>query len=200
MLGSIATSVRIAANVKEHLQRCRSAQTETGAPPAYEEVRYLLQYLQNHGLSPVLVGSSAIAAHMARDPDPQEFRVTSDLAIAIGGKLPDPPEGWKWDMNAPGIPSWISPSGGTVDFLRRGDQIPDGPRIPKDIEQDTESNTVPIAAVKSIFKMKLDSYREKDLMDLVALARKTGIPELTGLNRQQRENLDYINLIVNHSK
>ena len=103
--------------------------------------------------------------------------------------------GWKVDPSAIGLVSWISPSGGGVDFLHSGDELPDGRVVPQAVPI-TDSLEFPIADLSSIFKMKLNSFREGDIKDLSILAKKCGIPELGKLNKQQKENLDYLKIII----
>lgn len=80
-----------------------------------------------------------------------------------------------------GIISWIAPSGGYVDFLEANHIYPSGSQNPSEINKDPEPehNGLPVADLISIFQMKLNSPREKDLFDLIALAKKLGIPKKT---------------------
>lgn len=69
------------------------------------------------------------------------------------------------------------------------------------IEKDPESIKMgcPVADVMSIFLMKLNSFREKDSLDLLILARKLGIPkniERQSLNSTQKENLSLLKILL----
>lgn len=100
-----------------------------------------------------------------------------------------------------GLISWISPSGGYVDFLVAGHRFPDNNINPMKIGVDVKSMEAgcPIADVASLFQLKLNSFREKDLTDLVALARKVGIPREIyrfKLNKTQQDNLTLVDLWI----
>lgn len=187
--------------LKRYIGACRTRtalETEPEVPPTMEEIESIMEYLRQEGCKPTIVGSAAIAFHLGPDAD-TDFRPTSDLDIFVKGVLPPPPVGWRADPQALGVPSWISPTGGHVDFLPAGHEFPGGRKNPSDIGQDTSVSTLPVSDVASIFRLKLNSERNKDLMDLVALARKTGIPETLGkLNAQQRENLDFLRIWLQH--
>jgi len=61
---------------------------------------------------------------------------------------------------------------------------------------------LPVATVESLFKLKLSSDREKDLFDLVTLARDAYLPAISALGRltpQQRDNYEYVNLLLSHA-
>jgi hypothetical protein len=59
-----------------------------------------------------------------------------------------------------------------------------------------------IADINSIFLLKLNSFREKDLFDLVVLTHKVGIPENLNkkysLNETQLHNLETVKMWLEH--
>lgn len=177
-------------------------------PPTDKEVEELVVYLQEKGADPAIVGSAAVIKHLKhKDPNFKDdsFHLTKDIDIFVSSSLPNPPFGWRYDLKSPGVISWISPSGGYVDFLIAGHRFPNDLKNPKKIDKDPESVLMgcPIAALRSIFELKLNSDREKDLTDLLILARRIGIPndlQQQPLNQTQRENLNLVNLWVEHTK
>ncbi len=63
------------------------------------------------------------------------------------------------------------------------------------------NNNWPIADLTSPFLLKLNSFRDKDLFDLVVLANKVGIPHQLKnktLNETQRNNLETVQLYLEH--
>jgi hypothetical protein len=161
-------------------------------PPTAGEVKALIAYLRAKGIKPVIVGSVAVFHHLKTDT--KKFRPTVDLDIFVDKKLPLPPSGWKRDPASPGLESWISPSGGYVDFMQKGHEFPSGERNPDSVETHLDSpQDYPVAAPIEMLKMKLNSMREKDLADAMALVRALGsVPDLKGLNQTQRENLGLV--------
>jgi hypothetical protein len=199
MIKQVATSFAQGTQIRKYLAQCRvrNAQEseDTHVPPSADEVQFLIQYLKEFGISPAIVGSTALLRHMGDDVDVQrDFRPTADLDIFVNKPPPKQlPEGWRRDPEAVGVPSWISPSGGYVDFLQGGHEYPGGRKNPSSVEIDNVFTDFPTASLKSMFRLKLNSERTKDLLDLVAVARKTGVPgDLGALNRQQRENLQQV--------
>lgn len=201
----------------KYLSKSRFNGKNTKFPPTGEEIEKLISFLTEKGLNPVIVGSLAVVKHLKLTcieiesnlfpPTEQvefsfsspsdSFRTTQDVDVHVNKSLPSPLEGWRRDMESIGVTSWISPSGGFVDFLISGDRLPGGSITVKTVNKDPESiNTGwPIADIASIFLLKLNSPRNKDLFDLVALACKVGIPKLTDrLNQQQTENLETIKM------
>lgn len=206
-------------NIKEiicrYLYKSRINRKDTKFPPTGEEIENLISFLTVKGLNPIIVGSLAVVKHLKLTcseiennlfpPTEQvefsfssqndSFRATQD--VYVNKSLPPPLEGWRRDMRSIGVTSWVSPSGGFVDFLVSGGQLPGGCITVKTVNKDPESiNTGwPIADIASIFLLKLNSPRDKDLIDLVVLARKVGIPKLPDkLNQMQSENLETIKL------
>ena len=193
--------------IRKYLAQCRvrnaAEDVDTHVPPTSEEVEELIVYLREHGINPAIVGSTALLKHLGDDIDiGKDFRPTADLDIFVNKPPPKQlPEGWHRDPEAVGLISWISPSGGYVDFLQGGHEYPGGRKNPSSVSIDTSISEFPVADVASVFKLKLNSERQKDLLDLVALARRTGVPPssaLGKLNAQQRENLQMISQWVQY--
>lgn len=200
MLKNIARSLVGSSNLRKYLAQCRvrtAGEEGVTVPPSSDEVQELLAYLKDFGVTGVIVGSAAILKHLGDQGEldvSKDFRPTSDLDIFINRSLPkNPPPGWSVDKEAIGVPSWISPTGGYVDFLQAGMEFPGGRKNPSKIGIDESVSDLPVADVPSIFRLKLNSERNKDLMDIIALARKTGVPKDLGkLNQQQKENLQMV--------
>jgi hypothetical protein len=172
--------------------------TDTHVPPTRDEAEFLVRYLRSHGSKPMIVGSVGVLYHLG-NVNTKKFRPTVDLDIWVT-KVPELPSGWRRDPEAIGLTSWISPSGGYVDFLIPGHEYPGGGRNPSrlDVSPETADTRYPVASWKSLMVLKLATHREKDLSDLMSLVRKLGkVPteaELGKLNRIQRENLDLIRI------
>lgn len=167
--------------------------SESHVPPTPEEVEELVAYLRSFGLRPVIVGSAAAFFHFGGDAD--AFRPTVDIDIHVRRSLPEPLDGWRRDPEAPGVESWISPGGGYVDFLVAGEMLPNGITVPLTVQLDPSSPPgFPVATAADVILMKLNSTREKDLMDAIAMARRHGLPPKTRLNQQQRENYELVQL------
>jgi len=192
---------RFSRRLGAYLGSCRKQNrfAETGTvPPDVEELKYLLRYLTGYGLNPVITGSSALLRHLtiADEKLGSEFRPTADVDVFIKGTLPPLPPGWKVDREAVGVDSWISPSGGLVDFIPAGHSFPGGAAYPKSISVDPASAEagLPVAGIVDLVRMKLDSDRPKDLSDLLLLAQGGGYPAEVGkLNRRQKENHEFVN-------
>lgn len=194
-----------AAIVEAYLRQCRVKNRlvesdETHVPPTPEETKELIHYLRGLGLQPAIVGSVGILRHLGNDIDPRrDFRPTFDLDVWINKpQVPAPPRGWRKDTASIGVVSWISPSGGYVDFMLPSHEFPSGAKNPAAIEYDEPSlkTDYPIAHWKVLFKMKLNTMRDKDVADALALCRRLGhvptVAELGKLNQTQRENLELI--------
>jgi hypothetical protein len=204
-----------------YLLQCRTynplLETEgiTPVPPTSRELEMLVSYLLKNGVDFAIVGSVAVArylelmtlTHNVGFPDGLEdqlWSATQDIDFFVSQSLPPLPKGWKRDIKSIGVASWISPSGGYVDFLMAGHRFPDSNATPKKIEKDPESiNTGwPIADITSLFLLKLNSFRDKDLFDLVVLAHKVGISEdqlrKRSLNETQTNNLETVRMWLEH--
>ncbi len=203
VLKHVATAMNYTGSMRKYFAMCRrrnSFVSDDGhVPPAANEVEELIEYLRSARVSPVIVGSAAVLKHLnLNDQDiDRDFRPTSDLDIFVRSQLPDPPPGWRQDPEAVGVVSWISPSGGYVDFMQGGMEFPSGAKYPTNVAVDEHSlsTSYPVAQVTDLFRLKLNSDRAKDLTDLLALARKVGVPSNLGpLNEAQKQNLEVIKL------
>lgn len=188
--------------IESYLSQCRvrnplAESDATHVPPTPEETKSLIQYLRSKGLKPAIVGSVGILRHLGDVDVRRDFRPTFDLDIWVT-KVPEPPKGWSRDRESIGVASWISPSGGYVDFLEAGHEFEGGSSVPTSIEYDQESlkSDFPVATWIEILKMKLGSMRHRDLLDSISLVRKMGhVPsakQLGRLNQMQKENLDLL--------
>lgn len=190
-----------------YLAQCRvknnlAESADTHVPPTADEARGLIHYLQTKHVNAVIVGSVGVLHHLKDTPEENAFRPTVDLDLFV--RVSDtilrkvgPPSGWRTDTQSIGVVSWISPTGGYVDFLTAGHVFPSGEKVPAHISADpTSDETFPVAHALELFRLKLASMRAKDLTDLLTLAKaRRDVPtpaELGHLNDMQRENLDLI--------
>lgn len=177
-------------------------------PPTGKEVEELIVYLQEKGVDPVIVGSLAVIKHLKQkgnDFDDNSLAKTKDIDVFVSSSLPAPPHGWRRSTESVGVISWISPTGGHVDFLIAEQRFPNNLKNPKKIGKDPESILMgcPVADLRSIFELKLNSDREKDLQDLLILARRLGIPkdlQPSLLNQTQRDNLEIVTLWIKYKQ
>ena len=177
--------------------------TESGSvnhPPTAEEFLEVVSYLKFHGVTSAVIGSSAVVYHIKTSV--KDYRPTVDLDLWVNRKLPAPPAGWYRDPQSIGIDSWISPTGGTVDFLKAGHRFPSGSVVPSKIDfVVSDDGKFNVAKLVEVFKLKLDSEREKDMLDCVVIARSLGyVPsarELGVLTDQQVETLNMVQAWVN---
>ena len=185
-----------------YLQQCRvrslAESEDVHMPPRPEEAIDLIRFLQDEGVHPKIVGSVGVLSYL-KDADPKTgFRPTVDLDIWVDKVPVKLPKDWEKDKEAVGVDSWTSPSGGTVDFITPGQRFPSGGKTPKDVKANPEfaDTDFPIADWVDLVKLKLNSVREKDLADVIALVRAMGrVPsptELGSLNGDQRDNLDMV--------
>lgn len=197
----------ISGNVSRYVQSCQfvSPLSESGdfdsvathTPPSLPDIKVLFDYLAANGISAVIVGSVAVVHYLK---DARGFRPTHDLDLFVpvsGATISRlaPPPGWQRDTESPGVTSWISPSGGYVDFMALGHVFPDGSKLSAPVRADASSGAYPVARPADLFRLKLNSYRDRDTLDLVNLARATGIPaeaELGHLGDTAKENLQQI--------
>lgn len=187
--------------VETYLAQCRvrnplvEKETVTNVPPTKDETKSLIAYLRGKGLKPAIVGSVGLLKHLGTSAG--SFRPTVDLDIWVE-KVPAPPQGWSVDPESPGVTSWISPSGGYVDFMTPNHEFPGGTKNPKklNIDPDSVNSDYPVGSWQDLMRLKLNSFREKDLFDIVALVRKLGrIPspqELGPMNQTQNDNFDLV--------
>ena len=190
--------------IDAYLRQCQVRNTlvegeqGTHVPPTPDETKYLLGYLKKLGIETVIVGSVGVL-HYVKDTRAYRPTVDLDLFVKISHKEMQaivPPMGWKHDLASPGVISWVSPTGGYVDFMTSGHVFPDGNTTPKSVAPDPSSKEYPVAKAVELFRLKLNTMREKDLSDLMSLARALGrVPsdkELGPLNQTQEENLSLI--------
>lgn len=181
-----------------YLRQCRvrglSEDADVHVPPTKDEVSSLIRYLRGQNLDPKIIGSVGILHHMGNVDVRRDFRPTVDLDVFVSGDPGKPPPGWTRDPEAPGVISWISPTGGYVDFMTPGHEFPSGERGPKTVttHEPSKDTDYPVAHAHELLKLKLNSMRSKDIADALALVRKLGyVPELSALgklNPQQKDN------------
>jgi len=192
-----------------YLAQCRVRNSlveaaDTQVPPTAGETANLLAYLKAHGLDAAIVGSVAVLHHLRGTPEAGAFRPTVDLDVFVRAtfqRLRQLPvlDGWRADPESLGVVSWISPTGGRVDFVTSGQEFSNSVgAMPRAVGVAANSPTgMPVAQVRDLFRLKLGSYRAKDLTDLLTLSRAQGRAptpaELGTLNPTQRENLGIIN-------
>ena len=176
-------------------------------PPTPEEIRTLIDYLAKLKLSPMVAGSASAFHHIvvafgakAKGKNLSDlWRPTKDVDLWVSGKLPAPPAGWRRDMEAVGAPSWISPSGGYVDFLIKGDMFPNGATTGTMTVSSDSPKGVPVAGIFDVMRAKLGTSRMKDLSDVVDLLHvvnsnatyKAALPAFKkSLKREQKEDME----------
>ena len=145
-------------------------------PPTAQELRALIAYLTGFGLRPLVAGSASAFHHLilafgkkSKRDISNLWRPTKDVDLWVSGKLPAPPAGWKRDPEAIGTPSWISPSGGYVDFMIEGDTFPSGGVTGSMSASDDSPEGVPTAGIFDVLRSKLATGRIKDLGDVIDL-------------------------------
>lgn len=183
-----------------YLSQCRvkaiHEDDNVSVPPTAEEVALLVDYLERHKASPTIVGSVGVLLQLRARDKKAEFRPTVDVDIWVK-RVPPLLPGWRLDVESIGVTSWISPSGGHVDFLTAGDSLPSGEDVPKVITRDAQlgRGPFPVASMADLLKLKLNSWREKDFADAIALVKANGgLASLAmgKLNKVQRDNLDLV--------
>lgn len=195
--------------VDAYLAQCRvrnplvENEESTHVPPSPSEAHELFSYLEKKGIDAVVIGSVGVL-HYVRDP--KGFRPTVDLDLFVNRSHAElsrlsPPPGWHRDLESPGVVSWISPSGGYVDFVTANHEFPGGEKTLGHVAVNRQAELnrgYPIARSHELFLLKLNSVRPKDLTDCMNLAQAVGLPteaELIGangghkLNVVQQENL-----------
>lgn len=161
-------------SIRDYLDYCRVKngliEGETSSmPPTPHEAAWLMTYLRQRHVNPKVVGGVAVVGHMAK-LNRKDVRPTYDLDVWVDRVPSNPPEGWRRDPASVGVTSWISPSGGTVDFLTPGHEYVHG-KNPSKIDLDTSILSFPVATWQDLMRMKLMAMRSKDIPDLVALYR-----------------------------
>lgn len=173
-------------------------------PPTGKEIEALVSYLINSKVDPVIIGSIAVIKHLhitAEDIKARSFRLTQKVELFVSQFPPNLLSGWQINKNSKVLTSWISPTGGTVDFLKIEDLFSESVESQYVVEKDPESVNMgcPVADMQTLFLIKLNSDQERDLLDLLTLARRKNIPE--NLDKHlwtstQRKNLDFIKLWI----
>lgn len=180
-------------------------ETSTHVPPTAQETHDLINYLESKGVEAVIVGSVGVLHYVK---DPKGFRPTKDLDLFVSlthqqmRHLAPPPE-WHVDAESIGVVSWISPHGGYVDFMTANYEIKPGEWTPRKVDLNKDAKNYPVATALSLFRLKLDTMRARDLADCVDLAKAVGVPteeQLSAgghrLTATQVENLDYVRKLV----
>lgn len=197
---SLLDNVMFETLLETYLRQCRvlnrlvEDDNDTHFPPTKDEVGQLIRHLRDQGLDPKIIGSVGILHHLGNVDVRRDFRPTVDLDIFVAKDPGAPMAGWKRDPEAPGITSWISPSGGYVDFMSPSHQFPGGEKAPKTVavHEPSAGSDYPVAHAHELLKLKLNSMRPKDIADALALVRKLGyVPDMKDLGRltpQQRDN------------
>jgi hypothetical protein len=191
---------KMCGHVSIYLQQCRqSALGESKSdgvnfPPTYDELQKLFAYLRKNNVNPAIVGGVGVLQHIGPVSD---FRPTVDVDIWVD-EVPPILDEWSRDRSSVGITSWISPSGGVVDFIVPGQEFSGDSKAPYAIEID-QGIEFPVGSKMSLMWLKLNSVRPKDISDLIALARSMGhVPhegdfrQFGKMNVTQRENLDMV--------
>lgn len=190
VLDSFVKQCRVANSIAED--------TDVSFPPTQPEIKELIAYLRGKNLDPKIVGSVGILHHMKGADIKKKFRPTVDVDLFVNREPGNPPSGWRQDPEAVGVASWISPSGGHVDFMSPGHTFPGGEKFPRAVQthEPTASSDYPVAHSNELIKLKLNSFRAKDLSDIMALVRHLGhVPteaELGKLTQTQRDNLGLV--------
>lgn len=171
-------------------------------PPSSEEIEELISYLLGKNTNPVIIGSIAVIKHLhvtKEDIIARRFRPTKKLELLVSQELLPLLTGWQLNKDSTKAVSWISPTGGIVDFFTLKDIFPEDIRDQNIIKKDAESVDMgcPIADVQTIFLIKLNSTEERDLLDLLMLVSRQGIPK--DLDKclwtaRQKKNLEFIKL------
>lgn len=165
-----------------YLLQCRTynplleSEEITPVPPTSRELEMLVSYLLKNGVDFAIVGSVAVARYLEltkEDIHLRNFRPTHSLEVLITNTLPSPPKGWRLDEESM---RWFSLKNSHVRFVMSADIFPQEER---NIGKDPESVAMgcPVADLLTLFKMKLNSDRVKDMSELVTLIRKVGFPD-----------------------
>ena len=169
-------------------------------PPTADELEELIIFLQNKYLDPVIMGTLAVMKHLVVTPADIKNRTyrpiqTIDLLVS---KLPEQLlDGWQLDKDSSLKLCWISPSQGYVKFFNFKDEFPlELEKISTAVkDQESVLMNCPVADVETLFRMKLNSGKERDMLDLMMLTRKVNIPkdiELKLWNDVQRKKLEFL--------
>lgn len=148
----------------------------TPVPPTSKELEMILSYLKANHADFAIIGSIAIVKHLeltADDYYQRVFRPTKYLEILISTPIPTPPKGWKLDEE---MEAWFTSKNHYVKFLSTNGFFPNQEmKIGKDPE--SFETGCPIADLLTLSQVNLNSGWVKDLLEIVTLWRKVGIPE-----------------------
>jgi len=143
-------------------------------PPSSQELEVLLTYLSKKGVDFIIGDTLAAIKHLKvtrQEIHDRVYRPISNIVLLVSPNLPRPPVNWRKIEEDSRKICWVSPSNGCVKFSQIGSI--------ENIEQDPESKKAkcPVVGFRNLFKMKLKSEKERDLLDLMSLARVVGVPE-----------------------
>lgn len=125
-----------------------------------------------------------------QDIQARVYRPIQTVDFVIAKDLPAPPCGWKYAQEPK---SWISHENGNVNFFLISDFFAQDRNIGKDSE--SVEMDCPIADVESLFLMKLSTRKERDVGELMMLAKKVGVPpdiHKKIWNCTQQKNLEFL--------
>lgn len=191
----------------QYLSECRSQSPLLDSdnyhtfPPSEQEISSLIEFLLSKNLDPIIVGSIAVIRYLdLPKQNDQKYRLTSSLEILISSPLSSPLDSWKVKDSPSPIISWISPSGGKVDFFQVNDVFPIS-LTPYSVEKDKESVIAqcPIASPKSLLLLKLSSNEPRDMLDATLLIDEIGFPrdlEAYFWTSLQKENFQLIKALT----
>lgn len=169
-------------------------------PPTAGELEELISFLQKNYLNPVIMGTLAVMKHLVVTPSDiqnRTYRPIQTIDILVS-KLPEQLlDGWQLDKDSSPRLCWMSPSQGYVKFFNFKDEFPSELDKISEAGKDQESVLMncPVADVETLFRMKLNSRKEKDMLDLMMLTRKVDIPQDVDKklwNDVQRKNLEFL--------
>lgn len=150
----------------------------TPVPPTGKELYKLVGYLKQNNIDFAIVGSVAVARYLELTKQNIReglFRPTHSLEVLAISALPAPLQGWNL-IEKPKL--WFNPKTNSyVQFFNVRDIFPQEAPF-NVIGKDPLSVRMgcPIADPITLFKMKLDSGLAKDILELMFLVRKIGLP------------------------
>ena len=166
----------------------------TPVPPTFQELEMILSYLKANNADFAIIGSVAIVKHLELTADDYYqpiFRPTKCLEILISTPTPKPPKGWKLDEE---MEAWFTSKNHYVKFFSTNSFFPNKEmKIGKDSE--SFETGCPIADVLTLSQINLNSGRVKDLLEIVTLWRKVGIPENLEQKLWSAKQLKHLELI-----
>lgn len=172
-----------------YLSQCQrfsvnESESATPVPPTSQELELILSYLNANCADFAIIGSVAIVRHLELTAD--DFRPTNSLEILISTHIPPPLKGWKLDEEGQ---AWFTSKNHCIRFLY--------PNKKMKISKDPESSEAgcPVADVLTLSQINLNSGRVKDLLEIVTLWRKVGIPENLEQHLWNAKQLKHFELI-----